>query len=165
MKAGFYNSGQNGQLKGYDAYVIRYEHNWILADTAIYHFTLTPIHPLFFIHPDGRWMQPNKMFETDQGSVPALVQLFIPKDRFIGFYFHDSGYASKGLWVSHDKGVTWKFEPFTRKQLDDLLHDMVLLDPEPAGECQANSIWTGVRIGGWASYGKGDLRKRTSIKN
>ena len=167
MKPGFYNTGQtidgNDQPKGYNCHVTRYEKHFLFPATAIYSFELTDTHPLFFVHPDGRWIQPNRAFETDQGSVPALVQLFIPKDRYLGFYFHDSGYASKGLWVSHNGGKTWVFDPMTRRQVDELLKLMVPLDPVPGSKLEATNIWLGVRLGGWVSFGKGDLKKRRKV--
>lgn len=156
MKPGWINTGMivDGveQPKGFDIYPIRVETRRLLPDRTIYRFELMPDTPLTFIHPDGRWMQPCKLFETDQGSVPWLMQRWIPKDRFIAFYLHDSSYLTAYAWTSFDHGETWGKQTLTRREADAILKIGTLLDPAPATERQARAIWLGVRLGGWAAW-------------
>lgn len=165
MKAGFINTGMEvegvRQPKGFDIDPIRIERTWLLWKKTIYEFKLRPSHPLTFIHPDGRWMQPDRHFETDQGSLPPFLQPIIcAKDRFIGFYLHDSGYIHGGLHVSNDEGKTWSFQKMSRSEIDSLLVTMMSFDPVPAGFVQMGVVWLGVKMGGWVSFNRGDLRKK-----
>jgi len=44
----------------------------------------------------------------------------------------------------------WLFVPMTRREIDDLLHDMILA--EGGSDSAANTIWAGVRAGGYFAY-------------
>ena len=147
---------------------------------AIYEFTLDAKFPMTYVATDGTRIRPDIHFFTDQGTVPRLgLQFFVPKDRFLGFYFHDSCCIHGGLWVWKpipivNKDGTISFSPFrdsyvfvkfTRAEADTLLHDMVLADPKPGWGITADAVWVGVRIGSlWtgSSYGKGDGRFRNN---
>lgn len=123
--------------------------------TTVYHFTLDRNSPLAFVDNDDEW-QPNRSYHTDQGSIPrfpGFIRMFWPKDRFLGFYIHDSGYTFGGLFKNG------KFISMTRKQVDDLLFKMVLNDPNPGLKTSACIIWTEVRKWGWMSWLKGDKGK------
>jgi len=141
--------------------------------------------PLTFVHSDGTRLQPDRHFFTNQGSIPRFppfIRMFIPKDRFLGFYLHDSGYMDKGLWVlkpserpmkwtmtatvdetgmiGHEPHGEYVFTEMTRKQVDDLLYDMILADPIPGSTATAWLVWSHVRMyGGWSGWGKGDVGK------
>jgi len=87
------------------------------------------------------------------GSIPLTLQSLIPvwfaKDRFPKSYiFHDSGYKNGGHWMMIDGA--WLFVPMTRREIDDLLHDMILA--EGGSDSAANTIWAGVRAGGYFAY-------------
>lgn len=158
MNPGWMNSGMvvDGirQIKGFDIWPIRVEEHSLRPDETIYKFELLPASPLTFVHHDGRWIQPSRSFETNQGSVPWAVTRLIPKDRVLGFYAHDSAYLSGYIWVSRDEGVTWAKETVTRLEADNLLRLMAVMDPQPLSERRALAIWLGVRIGGWMAWGK-----------
>jgi len=102
-------------------------------------------------------VEPNRHYFTDMGSVGRLLGLAIPKDRYLlAFLLHDSGYTFGGFWI--DGG----FVKFTRKQVDDLLYYMILVDPvKPLSSAlralSAKTIWLGVRIGGASFWKKADL--------
>lgn len=122
----------------------------------IYEFTLEPDSPLTYISADGTAYQPDRHFLTDMGSVPRTAQLLIPKDRFRGFYLHDSAYRHKGLWIKLPTEKHFYFVRMSRREADDLLYEMCLADPEPAWHATARAIWLAVRAGGWAGWGKSE---------
>jgi hypothetical protein len=63
---------------------------------------------------------------------------------------HDSGYAFGGFWI------TGKFTRYDRKDIDDLLYEMVI--SEGAWKSTAWAIWLAVRMfGGWY-WKKGDMK-------
>lgn len=148
---------------------------------AIYEFTLDGNFPLTYVSASGVKYRTDRHFYTDQGSVPKLFcQLFVPKDRFLGFYLHDSAFIHGGLWMNEPQ---WEmtteigrdgmlnfvpkfvFREMTREKVDALLHDMVLADPRPGWNFTANCVWLGVRIGSlWTHYGEGDARFRRRVQ-
>jgi hypothetical protein len=161
MKAGFYNSGMNGQVQGFYVYPVAQADLFWLWHKTIYQYDENSLSPMTFVHPDGRWIRPNKSFQTDQGSIPRVYRVIIDKDRFLIFYLHDSGYMEKGLWVSLDQGKTWTFQEMTRAEVDDLLLPGISFDPCPGNAATAYAVWSAVRIfGGMAGWGKGDRKKR-----
>lgn len=162
MENGFVNSGMCGQFRGFSIEPVRQDSYLWLFKKTIYEFKLHMHHPLMFIYNNIVY-QPDRHFLTDQGSLPRIMQWMIQKDRFIGFYFHDSGYRHGGLHVSYDHGETFRFEAMSRSCLDNMLSVMVTLDPEPGNRLTRWAIWWGVRLGGWLSYGKGDERKAQPV--
>jgi len=99
-----------------------------------------------WVDTEGNVWRTGAVFSTDMGSIPRLVQLAIPKDRFIGFYFHDFGYR---LGYLYRNGAICKL---SRRQIDGMLHDMILSDPEPGYAATADVIWAAVRSCGWVSF-------------
>lgn len=163
MKPGWINSGMEiggiRQPKGFDIRDYRREYfvlfgRRLWCTKTIYLFELNELHPLTFIHPDGRWIQPGRRFPTDQGSVPRLCQLIVIKDRFLGFYLHDFGYEHGYVWVSWDCGKTWVKQYLTRRGHDELLDVSVRYDPAPAGVMERAAVWAGVRSGGWCAWNR-----------
>lgn len=129
---------------------------------TIYEYQANPMTPLTYIDADEVEYRPDNHYFTDQGSVPRIAQLVIPKDRFLGFYFHDSGYIHGGLYVRFPRSPVFIFRHMFRRQVDDLLHDMVLADPCPGWKLTADAIWGTVRIGGaFCEYGAGDQKFRS----
>jgi hypothetical protein len=99
--------------------------------------------------------RPDRHFYTDLGSVPKTFQKLLPrwfaKDRFAKSYiFHDSAYKHKGVWVNVNG--KWEFRALTRKQADEMLYEMILL--EGGSRAAARLIYAGVRMGGWRGWGK-----------
>ncbi len=82
----------------------------LLASKAIYEYTMDLQAPLTFIDKDGRFRQPDRHLErTDLGSQPPIVQLFIPKDRYLlSVIFHDSAYAHHWTWIKGKDGLPGK---------------------------------------------------------
>lgn len=146
----WFNSGYKGQKRGFSCdEVYRQKRIWPFPPKTIYRFRLILVRPLTYRNDEGFW-QPNRTFFTDKGSVPLFVQPFIPSDRFIGFYFHDSGYKHGYLHFS-ENGLDFKPRKMTRKQLDNLLFEQAWNDPVP-GRASAGFTWCGVRTGGWFSF-------------
>jgi hypothetical protein len=117
---------------------------------AWFHFTLDPVRPMTYVDPNGQQWRTGFHQLTDMASIPRLIQVCIPKDRFIGPYLHDYGYRFGGLYRYN--GISFVFNPLTRRQLDDMLYLQCLADPMPAWRSTACTIWTGVRAGGWTGY-------------
>jgi len=137
---------------------LHYSPDLTTAWKTIYRFELCRRTPLSFVDRHGARWQPNRSFYTDQGSVPRFppfLRLIVPKDRFLAFYIHDSGYVFGGLYVDG------KFRNMTRKAVDDLLYDMILADPKPGNRAVAYAVWMQVRLyGGWCGWKRGDIGKR-----
>ena len=190
MKPGFYNTGMivDGvkQLKGYECdQLMQVPYltigSWVLSYKAIYDFTLNPLHPLTFLHPAGVFIRPDRHFQTDRMSNPKCTQWIWERDRFLGAFFHDSTYCHGGLWMA--RGASWKsvpeldetgtikflpkfeFQEMSRLEADNLLAVMIRHDPAPGSRLSAAAIWLGVRLGGWASWQKGDFRDPPEARN
>lgn len=143
--------------------------SWWPVRTTIYDCALNRKTPLTYVDANGDRWRPDWHYETDMGSVPRLSQLIIPKDRFLGFYLHDSGYAHGGLWSLklfrigppglRNFDTRWIFVGLSRRDVDDMLRAMILADPCPGCRGTADAVWAAVRLAGWTAWNKGDLRK------
>lgn len=101
-------------------------------------------------------VRPDNHFFTDLGSVPRFFQKAVPiwfdRARFPRSYvFHDSAYRHGGHWCASN-GKDFSFVEMTRKQIDQLLRDMILA--EGGSKTAARLVYAGVRMGGWASWKK-----------
>lgn len=125
---------------------------------TIYEYT-TGNPSLTYRDKHGNIWRPDNHYFTNQGTTP----LGIGKDRFLGYYLHDSACIFGGLWQW--QGDKWVFVKLTRRQADDMLYDMVLADPQPGWKSTACTIWLGVRIGAmFQKHGAGDSEYRFSGK-
>ena len=118
----------------------------------MYEFTNDDADPLTCC-VDGILYRPDHHYKTDLGSVPRTFQFILPeyfaKDRYVKSYlFHDSAYNHGGVWVAVNGG--WEFKAITRKQADEMLRDMILL--EGGSKANARLIYWGVRAGGRFSW-------------
>jgi hypothetical protein len=157
---GFLNTDMNGQPHGFDLDPAYQEKYLLFFPKMIYEYEADVKHPLTFVHPDGRQFRPDNHFFTDMGSVPRVLQILVPKDRFLlGFILHDSCYRFKGLWVSGNNGKSFLFTELLRAEADELLRLMAIYDPCPGNWLTSSAVWAGVRIGGWYGWGRGDERK------
>lgn len=118
--------------------------------------------PLTYHHPDGYKLRPNNKFTTDFGSVPFLAQTLIPR-IFSSFRWrksyemHDSAYMEGGLWYAEEGSEDYTLLRMTRSHADDMLS--MWIKAEGGNVINSAPIWFGVKIGGWASWGKKDLKK------
>ena len=93
--------------------------------------------------PDGRVITVEPGFEYDKGSVPRWMQNWLPRDHHyavIAFLIHDWLYEKQqieGEWI-------------TRKEADRILYD--LLRYAGMRWSKAKAAYSGVRLGGWASF-------------
>lgn len=143
-----YGAGFSGK---YDIEPLEWSGGWF--GKQLYEFQNYMPDPLTCVLPCMRIVRPDRHFTTDLGSVPktlqALAPIYFAKDRFPKSYiFHDSHYKHGGGWFAIKGG--WEFRRLTRKQADDILREMVLL--EGGSRIAARLIWAGVRAGGWASW-------------
>ena len=132
---------------------------------SVQHVTCHLDAPPTYIDKAGRAYRWHPDFFCDQGSVPWLFQWAIPKDRFLGFYCHDTCYQFGGLWIRQPGETEFKFCRLPRIEADDLLHDMCLADPDPAMAATANMVWAAVRVGGAGSNYGSDPYGTTLIEN
>lgn len=126
---------------------------------AIYEFKNDPMDPLTYHAPDGRCYRPKDKMETDMGSVPAILQPLVPKDRYIqSFLVHDSGYEDGGLFVSAiGQGDGFAFVILSRNGLDRLLQKGV--GAEGGVAFQRNAIYDAVNLFGWTVWKHGYKRE------
>lgn len=118
---------------------------------AIHSFKLHPQHPIVWVNTKGHWQPDRHEEETDLGSTPPPIRSCFPQDQYEpGYIFHDSAYKHGGLYHSVFLDGPYKFKSLTRSEADDLLADIIMALGGGAGS--RGTIWTGVRMGGWASY-------------
>lgn len=126
---------------------------------TVWHFQLDRDNPMTFISERKEYIQPDRSYHTNLGSIPRFppfLRALVPPTRFpCGFAMHDSGYASKGLWIDG------RFCRMSRREVDNILYDMILCDPRPGTKLTAYLVWSQVRMyGGMCGWGKGDIGKR-----
>ena len=121
---------------------------------AIYRVTCSTT-PIVYHSPGGILYRIGHTFLSDRGTIPFGVRWLFPPDSYLpGFYFHDFGCSSGGLYVSYDAGKTWTFIPMTRAEIDDLLYLMV--GALGGGVIVRHLIWSGVRSeGSFAEFPSG----------
>ena len=143
---------------------------------AIYDFQLDHTAPLTLVDNDEIRYRPESHYLTDMGSIPRfppICQMLVPKDRFLAFYPHDSGYEFGGLYVNRpewkripvvDKAgnLTWdiefRFQKMTRREVDDILLMGMECDPIPAWRATMEIVYSQVR---W--FGAGNFNQRTDV--
>jgi hypothetical protein len=115
---------------------------------SIYEVTM-PRPPLQFSFR-GNVYQPDRHYFSDLGSTPGGIG----KDEYLfSFLMHDSGYQHKGLFLWQFTAKKFTFHPMNRKEIDDLLYEMILVEGRMRGEpyqaklC-APVIWSAVRMFG-----------------
>ena len=96
MQPCFFNTGirdpaiKRDDPTGYKCFVVRQADNgWFRPLKAIYRLEVVLATPITYLASDLFFYQLDRTFEFDQGSVPARAQVTVPKDRFLGFPFHD----------------------------------------------------------------------------
>lgn len=151
-------TGVGGSFLNVDGYDLHREtvapYLWVFRKT-LFHFALDPAHPLTYRTADGDYVQPDRNFLTDWGSTPATMQLVVPKDRFIGYLFHDSAYCHKGLWFASHQDGPYTFHQLTRLAVDRLcLLDMIEADPCPPRCWEPGLIYGTVRTFGQVAWEK-----------
>lgn len=141
-----------------------------ILTTTIWEFTNDPERPLTYHMPNGIEIQPDRHYETDLGSVPAVLQPLMANSRFLrSFLLHDSGYEYKGLWCRDraeaaleeaDPKFEWMpFVPvvdsftyitFSRYQIDRLLYYMI--GAEGGNGAQRYTAFHAVNAVGWVKW-------------
>lgn len=117
----------------------------------IYRFDNDLFDPLTWINDNGTWARPAQSFETDMGSVPAILQGIVsPLASSRGFPMHDSAFENHGLWISADKGATWVFILLTEQDVNDALHEWCRADE--VNQIESEEILWGVQLGGTALW-------------
>jgi hypothetical protein len=138
---------KEGHFTGHaDLRKVRDEKYLWLWSKAIYRVTNDPDDPLTFHKPSGVMIRPPDVFESDMGTVPRLVRLFISKDRFLDSYIiHDAGYEEGGFRVSSD-GAAFCLVHVSRDVVDRQLRDCI--KAEGGNKVTRNTIYRAVRAGG-----------------
>jgi hypothetical protein len=100
---------------------------------SIFLFKLDEVRPVTLEY-EGRFIRPNKKFKTDKGSIPTLLRGILPHDRYeLEMIFHDSPYErmsehGKGFWVCDTLDGVYKFDYFSRLEVDEILRDSMRID-------------------------------------
>lgn len=118
---------------------------WLFPKT-LYTFRLLYPDPLTWIDRYGCW-QPNRYEEeTDLGTVPPPVSLFVPRDYTIrSFVYHDSCWKHGGLWFCETPAGPFRFVPMTLRAGNDLLGRQ--LPSEGCDPVRRRLILSGVETG------------------
>lgn len=117
----------------------------------LYEFTLDLVAPMTLVLDDGRSIRPDRHETTDMGSIPALAQLWVPKDStLLTFVLHDSGYIKGGLYVATRTGERHVFMPMTRAEVDVLM--VVGAEAEGAPPVARTVVYYMVRSFGWLAW-------------
>ena len=131
----------------------------------IYEFRLNARDPLTWHLPDGTEIQPDRHFETDQGSVPHLLNWLITRGQFRAFYLHDPSYIHHGLFFRRKHILsgrsfaflpveatapcdTFRFVALDRNQSDRLLGMGVGAVPDCGNAAQREAIYDAVNLFG-----------------
>jgi hypothetical protein len=136
---------------------------------SIFRFTNDAVRPVT-LELDGMFLQPNRSFETDKGSVPLCLAPILPRDRYeVEMIFHDSPYQrldrhGAGYWVSKSLDGPYTFEPFSRYEVDGILRasmripiradwnedarDYIINDRDHATAAMAATVYGAVRAFG-----------------
>lgn len=110
-------------------------------------YTYTPIYesPTYYEQVDGTCIAAGQFDPTDQGSVPVVIQKWIPKDGSHGFYTHDFIYKTGGAFFRYPGEKVWTFRQVTRAQADMLLRVSAQYDKKlPITAARAWWVWIGV---------------------
>jgi hypothetical protein len=115
----------------------------------LFEFTLDQHAPLTYCDGGHEW-QPDRHMLTDRGSIPAVVSWIPGFDRNrLAYLFHDSAYTlvrgrGHGLYVRAAGFHEYVFRKLTRRQADDMMRAMLLVEGVPA--TSARMIWAAVRV-------------------
>lgn len=129
------------------------------------------IPPLIYTDAEDVEYQLDSHFSTDGGSIPLVVRIlpFAHLDPFNfprSYLFHDCGYQYGGLYIRYPGEKEFKFRLLTKKQVDDLLKDLLSL--ENSTKYDRLVIMTGINIGSrfvWDKTKKPLKQKEERIKN
>jgi hypothetical protein len=157
------NTGIRGHFESWQegvGYTLTFSHHkkgWFGRSKPIFLFKLRHDTPAQWVADDGAVYRPAARFFTDGGSSPVVTHGWCYPFRFLGFFWHDSGYHDHGLTIKPLGETRFRFVKLSQVQLDDLLRVMCLCDPSlPCGRAKARLIWGILRgFGRWA-WIKGD---------
>ena len=145
------------------------EHWWGIPifPKELYQFTNNPDDPLTYRAVNGTLYRTGTSFQTDKGSVPPFIRIFIRPSAYERSYaFHDYGYKHGGFFQSRggvDAGYV--FVPMSRLEVDRLLREMIVA----SRGCRATAaiVYAGVRIGAgraWENYRANDFANERGKK-
>lgn len=138
--------------RGYSLDKVRNDRYLLILKKVIYEFTLKEDNPLTYCSYGIQRIRPDRhLAETDMGSIPLSLQMFLPKDEFLlSYIFHDSTYKHKGLYFENKATGKYEFRELTRAEADRLLLEMIRA--EGGGIVKSRIIWVAVRSFGRFSW-------------
>ena len=147
----------------YESRPLFYPLPWPRNYVAIYPFALNEEHPLTFVcgrefeialgWREGTQLRPMDM-ETDQASVPILLQIIYPKDLYLGPYIHDAGYNCGGVMIKYRGDPAFMFTYLKRSQLDIALSLMV--GSEGGNDFDRWAFYKATHVGGRQAWDRHD---------
>lgn len=89
---------------------------------------------------------------TDLGSVPPPTQgWFPPTEAPYAYYMHDSGYRYHGFWVCESLNGVWRFQRFSRYDVDEICLS-AMLEAGGMADCRRKTIYGTVWTFGWSQW-------------
>jgi hypothetical protein len=153
------NSGLGGQTRGYQCDQVGFqEPGWFertlhLMPTAIYRMQQNVETPFCYIDGQMRCWTTAQNYLTDKGSIPPFGRSLFSQDECLWYLFHDSGYMRHGLYQFAPLTQTFSSVPLTRTVVDQMLRAGYLCQ-WPECTWRASAIYSAVRAGGWAPWGR-----------
>lgn len=121
---------------GYSCVHVRNEKEAWIFTKAIFDFRLHDTHPATLQIEPRTFIQPDRHFETDKGSIPVALRNILPSDRYeIEMIFHDSPYQrcdahGAGYWVCAQLEGRYEWRDYDRRTVDDLLRASMQIETE-----------------------------------
>lgn len=109
----------------------------------VFEVTLDPVDPLTYQHPDGYFVQPDRHFYCDFGSVPWPFSLVVSRYGYPATWqFHDAGCQKHVLYYSESLAHPFDECPVSSADVHALMRLMIRC--EGAREWQARLAYRGV---------------------
>jgi len=110
-------------------------------------FTDNPADPLTYRAFDSTLYRPGATLETDKGSIPPFLRIFIRPSAYERAYImHDYGYRHGGFLVQKiGENPGFVFVRMSRQEIDLLLREMIL--NSGGSRTKASAVYAGVKIG------------------
>ena len=129
---------------------------WLLRK-AVYEFTANHEWPITFRRGNGDYVQTDRHFQTDMGSIPRFGQLLIPKDSYLEpFIFHDCAFLHHGLWFKGPDDLCFSFRRMHMGEANALLREM--MQAQGAWNITASTVYAAVQTFGAGPWGNIERR-------